>query len=308
MNRYKIVLAAMLLSVGVVYAQNSEETGNKTRKTIELPKAGDIGLGIDVVPVFKYVGNMFNGATNNGLNSFGGEYALPDVSLDNDAVLNQPTVSIMGKYMITDNIAARLNVGVLTVHQNEQKYSVDDAALALNPLSEAEVIDQKIVNQTGAAFSLGAEYRRGYKWIQGFGGLNLMYAFSEKNIHYNYGNAITELNQMPTRSWTGDPVNQPGNWSSAYVLDYFNQGSDQYCGIGAHVGVEVFLASYLSIGGEVSLNAIWKFGAPEYQVTEGFNTSTNIVEQRTETITPGNNAFVFGTQNLGAKLYMMFYF
>ena len=157
MNRYKIVLAAMLLSVGVVYAQNSEETGNKARKTIELPKAGDIGLGIDVVPVFKYVGNMFNGATNNGLNSFGGEYALPDVSLDNDAVLNQPTVSIMGKYMITDNIAARLNVGVLTVHQNEQKYSVDDAALALNPLSEAEVIDQKIVNQTGAAFSLGAE-------------------------------------------------------------------------------------------------------------------------------------------------------
>ena len=192
MNRYKIVLAAMLLSVGVVYAQNSEETGNKARKTIELPKAGDIGLGIDVVPVFKYVGNMFNGATNNGLNSFGGEYALPDVSLDNDAVLNQPTVSIMGKYMITDNIAARLNVGVLTVHQNEQKYSVDDAALALNPLSEAEIIDQKIVNQTGAAFSLGAEYRRGYKWIQGFGGLNLMYAFSEKNIHYNY-NGFVEL-------------------------------------------------------------------------------------------------------------------
>ncbi len=305
MNRYKIVLAAMLLSAGVAYAQKSEETGNKARRTIELPKAGDIGLGIDVVPVFRYVGNMFNGTFNNTLNSFGGEYVLPDVE---DAVVNQPTVSIMGKYMITDNIAARLNVGVLTLHQNNQEYRPDDAAAAINPLSEAEVIDQRIVNQTGAAFSLGAEYRRGYKWIQGFGGLNLMYAFSEQNTHYNYGNALTELNQNPTRAWTGNPVNQPENWSSAYVLDHFNQGSDHYCGIGAHVGVEVFLASYLSIGGEVSLNAIWKFGAPEYQVTEGFNTSTNLVEQRTETITPGNNSFVFGTQNLGAKLYMMFYF
>lgn len=305
MNRYKIVLAAILFSVGVAYAQNSEETGAKPKKAIELPKAGDIGLGIDVVPVFRYVGNMFNGSTNNTLNSFGGEYVLPDVK---DAVVNQPTVSIMGKYMITDNIAARLNVGILTLHQNDKQYSVDDAAVALNPLSEAEVIDQRIVNQTGASFSVGAEYRRGYKRIQGFGGLNLMYAFSEKNTHYNYGNAITEINQNPSRNTWNNSVANPGYWTSAYILDHYNQGSDSYLGIGAHVGVEIFLASYLSIGGEVSLNAIWKFGAPEYQVTEGFNPSTNMVEQRTETITPGNNAFVFGTQNLGAKLYMMFYF
>ena len=47
MNRYKIVLAAMLLSVGVVYAQNSEETGNKARKTIELLRqSNSLKLGI----------------------------------------------------------------------------------------------------------------------------------------------------------------------------------------------------------------------------------------------------------------------
>lgn len=302
MKRANILFLMLLLVLPTgIFAQDE----SKSKKAIELPKAGDIGLGIDVVPVFRYVGNMFNGSTNNTLNSFGGEYALPDVK---DAVVNQPTVSIMGKYMITDNIAARLNVGILTLHQNDKQYSVDDAAVALNPLSEAEVIDQRIVNQTGASFSVGAEYRRGYKRIQGFGGLNLMYAFSEKNTHYNYGNAITEINQNPSRNTWNNSVANPGYWTSAYILDHYNQGSDSYLGIGAHVGVEVFLASYLSIGGEVSLNAIWKFGAPEYQVTEGFNPSTNMVEQRTETITPGNNAFVFGTQNLGAKLYMMFYF
>lgn len=281
---------------------------SKSKKSIELPKAGDIGLGIDMVPMFKYVGNMFNGNLNNSYNSFGGEYALPGVSLDNDAVLNQPTVSIMGKYMITDNIAARLNVGILTVHQNEKEYSYDDAAKLQNPLSEAKVIDQYILNQSGASFSLGAEYRRGYKWIQGFGGLNLLYAFSQKNAHYSYGNAITEINQVPSRNTWGVTVSNPGYWSEAYVLDHYNDGTNNYFGIGAHAGVEVFLASYLSIGGEVSLNAIWRVGAQEYMITEGFNTSTNMLEQRTETITPGNNAFVFGTQNLGAKLYMMFYF
>lgn len=298
MKRANILFLMLLLVLPTnIFAQDE----SKSKKSIELPKAGDIGLGIDVVPVFRYVGNMFNGATNNGLNSFGGANAL-------SGVVNQPTVSIMGKYMITDNIAARLNVGVLTVHQNEQAYSDDDAAQALNPLSEAKVTDQYILNQSGASFSLGAEYRRGYKWIQGFGGLNLLYAFSQENAHYSYGNAITEVNQNPSRNTWGAVAVDPGYWSNAYVLDHYNVGANNYFGVGAHVGVEIFLASYLSIGGEVSLNAIWEVGAQEYMVTEGFNPSTNKVEQRTETITPGSNSFVFGTQNLGAKLYMMFYF
>lgn len=310
MNKYKLIVFALMLScAGIVSAQEDKESQNP-KHSFELPKAGDIGLGIDVAPMFQYIGNLFNGTQGNTFDAFGGEYGL-DVLDDN--LINKPTVSIMGKYMITDHIAARLNVGVLVLHENNQNYAPDDAALFDNPTSEAEVIDKQIINASGASFTLGAEYRRGYKWIQGIAGANLIYAFSENNVRYNWGNALTEINQTPTRTnnWTSvamTPPPSPDYWTQAYVLKHYNQASNQYFGIGAHVGVECFLTSYLALGGEVYLNALWKWGAPEYMITEGFNTLNNKVEQRTETVSPGNNAFTLGTQNLGGKLYLMFYF
>ena len=70
--------------------------------------------------------------------------------------------------MITDNLAARMNVGILYRHENERTYNIDDAARMANPLSEAKVTDENVTKNTGAAFSAGAEYRRGYRRIQGF--------------------------------------------------------------------------------------------------------------------------------------------
>lgn len=82
--------------------------------------------------------------------------------------------------MITDNLAARMNIGILYRHENERTYNIDDAARMANPLSEAKVTDEHVTNNTGAAFSAGVEYRRGYRRIQGFVGGNLIYAFGEK--------------------------------------------------------------------------------------------------------------------------------
>lgn len=307
----QIIAMALLLSMGcgTVAAQDSEDNAEKkkAKREFTLPKAGDIALGIDIAPMFRYIGNMFNHSTENSYNSFGGAYVL-----ENADPINHPTVSIMGKYMITDHVAARLNVGVMTVSSTDRVYSIDDAKIAFNPLSEAEVIDQRKLTNSGASFALGAEYRRGYKFIQGFAGADVIYGFNNQNIHYFYGNAITEINQTPTRhDWT-DPspvsIPTPSYWTRGYVLDEYNGGATHYVGLGVHVGVECFLTSYLAIGGEMSLNAIWSIGTPHYAITEGFNTLTGTVEQRTETLSPGNTEFVFGTQNLGGKLYMAFYF
>lgn len=307
MNKFKIItlMLTLLFCVGTLPAQSNDANAEKKeKKNFVLPQAGDISLGIDVVPMFQYIGNFFNGTTGNSYNSFGGAPVF------NSNPFIDPSVSIMGKYMITDNIAARVNIGVLYSHYKEMQYSIDDAALMANPLSEKEVIDQAVYNSTGASFSLGAEYRRGYKWIQGFAGLNVLYGFSENNYHFAYGNAITEINQLPSRYDWGTQVafNTPSYWNEAYVLDMYNNASNQFVGVGAHVGVECFFTSYFSIGGEVFLNALWEIGSAQYARIEGFNLVNNVREERIETINPGYRAFTFGTQNLGGKLYLSFYF
>lgn len=269
----------------------------KSKKSVELPKAGDIGLGIDLVPLLNYAGNMFNQNWGNTLNTFGGE----------DALLLNPTVSIMGKYMLTDHIALRANIGILTGTNVEKEYVDDDAAIALNPLSEAQIIDTRRYQQSGGSIALGAEYRRGYKRIQGYAGADLIYGFAAEKTTYEYGNAITEVNQTPTRAF-GQVTKPVQDWTAAYLSEDFHEGNTQYIGLSAHVGVEIFLASHLSIGGEVSLCALGAFERQSFQKLEGYNLKTNTVETRTELVSPGDTSFTCGTGNLGGKLYMMFYF
>ena len=299
MKRTKIFALMLLLALPAgIFAQDEA----KSRKSFELPKAGDIGLGIDVVPLFRYAGNMFNQNLGNTLNVFGGTEAL-DEKID----ICNPDVSIMGKYMLTDQIALRANIGVLVRTKANRSYQPDDAAVALNPLSEAQVIDTEHIKRAGGSISLGAEYRRGYKRIQGYGGADLIYGFESKNITYEYGNAITNINQEPSRTVLGTPMDVD-YWTKTYVTGRYYDGNTQYVGLGLHVGVEIFLASHVSIGGEVSLYALGEFGRQCYQTQEGYNPTTDQVETRTELVSPGNTAFTFGTDNLGGKLYMMFYF
>ncbi len=302
MKRTKIFALMFLLALPAgIFAQ--DET--KSKKSVELPKAGDIGLGIDLVPLLNYAGHFFSdaGAT---YGQFGGKSTI------DNSILN-PTVSIMGKYMLTDNIALRANIGILTTTNVNRFYVTDDAAVALNPLSEAKVTDTERISRSGGSIALGAEYRRGYKRIQGYAGAELIYGFAAQKNIYEYGNAITNINQTPSRGNEPDYLGF-GNpkeidyWTQTYVTGRYHDGNTQYLGLGIHAGVELFLASHLSIGGEVSLYALGEFGRQCYQTQEGYNPTTDQVETRTELVSPGNNAFTFGTDNLGGKLYMMFYF
>lgn len=291
-----MILTFLLVSSTGIYAQEAKSKGPV------LPKAGDIGFGIDLVPIFGYIGDMFNNSQNNGLNTFGGQEAL-----NNEINISNPTVSIMAKYMLTDEIALRANIGILTQKDTQRSYVRDDAAFLENPLSEAKVIDSNTTTNSGGSISLGAEYRRGYNRIQGYGGLDIIYGFESQRQVYKYGNAITDVNQVPSRTDYGTPTNVD-YWTKTYVTGRYHDGNAQYIGIGAHAGVEIFLASHFSIGGEVTLYALGEFGRQCYQTQEGFNPTTNMVETRTELVSPGNKTFTFGTDNLGGKLYMMFYF
>ena len=295
MKRINLIMLSLLMLALPLWAEDEPSKDN-----FVLPKAGDIALGIDLVPMLGYVGDIFNNTMNNSYSTFGGE------PIKNFSTVNNPSVSIMGKYMITDNIAARVNIGILSNVKYNKAYSYDDAALLANPLSQAKVEDIRKVKETGASFMLGAEYRRGYKRIQGFGGLNLIYGYSKKVENYSYGNALTEVNQTPSRQYAST-LTAPNYWTERYTVSKYNVGNN-IIGLGAHVGVEVFIISHLSLGGEIFLNGMYEIGSSEYEVMEGYNTLNDKVEEYTELGSPGNNEFIFGTENLGGKLYMSFYF
>lgn len=323
MKIFKIMLAAAMLAVPAVsFAQEADEEGglqqeeqyevkkpSRNKKTIDLPKAGDFGVGIDVVPVFRYVGNLFNGTQNNTLDSFGGS---PTLGADFIGNVVNPNVSIMGRYMITDNWVARINFGIIADVTQTAVYQPDDAAREMDPMSQAKVIDSRKHSMTGGSVALGVQYRFGKRRVQGYAGADFIYGFGIEKNEYSYGNAITELNQIPSRHPWEIPLTVPSQWSNdrAFVLSSsnVNGAASHVFGAGLNIGMEIFLTSYMSLGGEISFTFLGTYVPQQYQVLEGFNTYSNSVETWTQLVSPETYSFHCGTENLGGKLYMMFYF
>lgn len=323
MKIFKIIIAvSLMLMPAAVFAQDMEEDDSqslqqeevqkpnkKGKKALELPKAGDFGIGVDLVPVLRYVGNIFTGVNDgNGTNytGFGGEQVL----INN--VVN-PAVSIMGRYMITDNWVARLNFGIIAEVTQTAVYQPDDAAREMDPMSQAQVVDTWNSSLAGGSVALGVQYRFGKRRVQGYAGADLIYGFGIEKNEYSYGNAITELNQSPNREDTWEeprPGTEPSQWSDAFVLSSsnVNGAASHVFGAGLNIGMEIFLTSYMSLGGEISFTFLGTYVPQQYQVLEGFNTYSNSVETWNELVSPETYSFDCGTENLGGKLYMMFYF
>ena len=283
-----------VLPLGVLTAQEEKDY---------LPKAGDWAIGIDMQPVYQYIGNMFNGygtdGTANTLNQFGGEDALGIIG----------DVSIMGKYMLDNTTAIRFNVGMEKDNIHNATYQIDDKALFLNPLSEAKVTDVEHWNSAYYSLAAGIEFRKGKDRIQGYYGADLVLATGKERYKFDYGNAVTELNQSPHRTnynGVGLGVANPGYWSNVFITESFEK--DVIFGIAGKLGVEYFIAPKLSLGGEVSLLISKTISKVEYTKSEGYNPSTAQVETHTELVSPKDRAFHMGTDNMGGKLFMMFYF
>lgn len=265
-----------------------------------LPEEGDIAIGIDVAPLFRYVGNLFNGSTDNTLESLGGEPFTEDVDgFDVDDI--QPDVSIMGKYMLTDNWALRANIGLMIRSNTTKIYVADDAAILNNPLSEDKLIDRRNMQRHGMSAMLGAEYHRGSRRIQGIFGAGVLVGFNKQVTKYTYANALTSINQYPTSAW--GTMNANG-----YRTLTNKSASNIFLGLYGSVGVEWFVAPKLALGAEVNLALYYVRGGQEYAYSEGYNVYLSKVDTRYDIVSPGDSAFRFGTENLGGSLYMSFYF
>ena len=264
-----------------------------------LPEAGDISISFNVAPLLRYAGNIFNGSTNNTLNNLGGQPVATNFD-DWRADIN-PDVSIMGKYMLTDNFALRANIGLMFRNNYNNGYVQDDKAVSINPFDESKLIDRSRESRNGASLTLGAEYRIGRRRVQGVFGAGILGGIQNTKVKYEYANQITSINQNPSSHFNATT-------DYGYRILTNDNGRDFIMGLVCSAGVEWFVAPKIALGAEVNLTGYYLFGSQRYQISEGYNHVTQQVETRTDIVSPGNNVFYLGTDNVGGSLYISFYF
>ncbi len=289
-----IVLAAMSLTAA------AQETADNTA-TRYLPEQGDFAFGVDVVPLLKTIGGSYKSDETVGV---GGTPFAPDLTK-----FVKPNVSVMGKYMFTDNWAVKVNLGVTFTNKDKRLYTTDDLDAALST-GEAKVIDTRKTTRTGGSLMAGAEYRLGSRRVQGVFGFGALFAFTTDKVSYTYGNAMTDVNQTPTTAFT-DPEGSMAiiELEGYRVTSYNLAGPNFVAGVYGSAGAEWFVAPKIAIGATVDLYVYGVFCSKGVVKSEGYNAAYGRVEERTDLFhSPGDRSFNFGTDNLGGSLYMTFYF
>jgi hypothetical protein len=299
-------LALSLLVATAAFADGADkptpEDKGKKDYSSWLPAQGDMSVGFSLDPLATFAGNLFNGNLDNTLEDLAGEPLLYQQMPD-------PCVSIMGTYMVTDQLAIRANIGFGYSLQQHNFFVPDDAAVALDDLSNAKVTDQINAQILSGSFSAGIEYRVGKRLpIQGVFGAGLSYACGVNKADYTYGNAITELNQKPTISDPSLYQSVAGYLPNARLLYVESDKMIHMVGVYGSVGVEWFVTPKVALGANVNLGIYYELNPSETYVYEGWNTITEQVDQHTELVAPASHGFHFGTDNIGASLYIAFYF
>lgn len=300
-------MALSLLVATAAFADGADkptpEDKGKKDYSSWLPAQGDMSVGFSLDPLATFAGNLFNGNLDNTLEDLAGEPLLY-------RQLPNSCVSIMGTYMLTNELAVRANIGFGYSLKQNNFFVQDDAALAFDDLSNAKVIDQMNSQILSGSFSAGIEYRLGKRLpIQGVFGAGLSYACGMSKSTYAYGNAITQLNQNPSMNSEMPATEAVTKYlPNARLLSVQSSDMIHMVGVYGSVGVEWFVTPKVALGANVNLGIYYELNPSETYVYEGWNTITEQVDQHTELVAPASHGFHFGTDNIGASLYMAFYF
>jgi len=280
MKKLIVSFSALLLSVGM-FAQESTEVLTSKKGTPILPQQGDYAIGIEATPYFNYIGNMFNGTSDNSLD------------------LGSQT--LYGRYFIANDAAIRVLFSINSGVSNYKTYVTDDAAVYQNPLSQDKVVDIQENKYNNLTLGVGYQKFRGYGRLRGFYGAQLTFSkASLGNYSYTYGNPMTELNQEPSSAY--------GNGSSRPVEA--TNGNQFNINLGGLAGVEYYFAPKICIGGEIGLGFNYAWSTQASSVSESYNTALGQVEKVTSIQSPGSNAFNISSYRptTYGGLYLMFHF
>ena len=158
--------------------------------------------------------------------------------------------SLCARYYLLDKTAIRATFGV-NYNNKLDKFNVrDDAAFVNDPLSNKEVIDTKRTIATNYSTSLALQQYFGESKLRGFVGIQGLFGTGSGSVSNTFANPMNAINPKPSSFSTNYLVDD------ARVLE--NRTQTVYSvGGGVIAGFEYFMMPRLSIGGEISLNAIY---------------------------------------------------
>lgn len=155
---FMTVIATMLAST---FVTNAAEREGET-DVYYGGKKGDIAMSFSLNPVLDFVGNMFNGTTNQSFSGLGS--VTP-------SVFNGTTLS--GKYFLSDRMNMTLGIGFNCL--SNKSYLYDE--------NYQNKVNATTTGSNEVMFMLGANYLlRPGKRLQPVLGVNLVYARSNKNF------------------------------------------------------------------------------------------------------------------------------
>jgi hypothetical protein len=279
-----VLFAAAIFTMCAASAQTGEITSNRGENW--LSQDGDWGLTFDANPLLNYAGNLFNGHSSNSIGS-GLTWA-------------NPWFAIQGKKLVDANTAYR---GKLRIGINSQKetFLVDQVPQPDPPPTPAATVEDVEKNSSmNIVLGAGLEKRVGSTRVVGVYGAELLVAFGNSKTTYEYGNAISTDNQVPSR-----PTE-------------VKNGSTFGLGLNAFAGIEWFCAPKVSLSGEYTWGLMLSSTGMGSTTTEGWDPSANNGNGAVQTITvdgtpnDGNpdktSDFSLDTGVSGASIGVNFYF
>ncbi|MCL2167702.1 MAG: hypothetical protein FWH59_01085 [Lentimicrobiaceae bacterium] len=302
MKNFLLITCIIVMGFSVVAQEETDSQISSKKEKKEkflLPEKGEWAIGTDFVPILRTLGTVFWGESE-PMGFQGTPYPFSYKNAN-------PNVSLMVKYMAGKKCAIRANLGIGIHSFTSVSDSIpDDAAIMNDATSNAKVVDKMTGNKYSVNLSLGAEYRVGKKRIQGIFGGDLLFGIAGGSNTYKFGNEMTEDNQTPTSF-------SQTVYTNTHTSPYSRILSSKYdgaiaVGLQLTTGVEVFVAPKISLGGQVNLSYVFMYNSRNTIKYEGYNGDTQQVEKGKEKRTQPTWSHDFSTNNVGASLYMLFYF
>jgi hypothetical protein len=258
MNK-KVLIAATLFTTMLMQAQEAssgdEVVKNKKGNEI-LPKAGDIALGFNAVPLINTAFNAIKVNQNAG--------TFQNIGGTNHSYVQNANNQIVGKYYLSAKAAIRGRIGINTLSGRITNRVQDSKALYDASFGTAEDIqtaqnlrveDVYKFNKTNLLISAGYEMRRGYRRLQGYYGGEIAFGGGGNKEYFTYANDYSDLYATHfTNPAAGNfntqlqhNPNQQGRQERVLHNNY--RGNFRF-GMRGFIGIEYFVFAKISVGAE----------------------------------------------------------
>ena len=289
-----------------------------------MPRKGDFSFGVTWNPISQF------GSYQPEANDFAGSFvkSLGDYPHQMYFLGIDPKFSFVLRYHMSDNWSLRTSLGLSGSKINYKEYVMDDVAYKADTFTQARVEDCIHSDMKGISLGLEAEYTKSFGPLAFIAGFGAQFAIGGGKMTFDYGNTYGSHNSyaphtMPYLMLSTNDVqtlNEYGyiqngatgskmkNVTSARPLERYNIGMCKALAFTCDMGIEYFFIGQMSITLAVTFVPVAIYFQPEtYTSFEGYSSTAHQVVNFDTLISPGSNALLYGTQNVGLRLGFNYY-